>query len=292
MFQGFVALEHLTLSLIWQIKVPSAERRAEYMAMIATISLSSAYSRPSLAIISKAKPVRPATLDAAAERTSQTSASDRDLTASAPGAKEPDKSVLRLQKIATETRAANEKLKKDMKTARRDTIDRAKAAAKAKIQELVKRLELLKKMYGDNPKEMARQLAALAKEFKQAIKDYASAAKDSGGMIAEERKDLAASDMTAEARAEASKTLDEEEKMLARGDLDFIKTARGVSNKLKEELQTAKIKGTLTVKGKFEESDEYKDAEKSIKEVDEANNDFEQDVTNSMPAGTLFEIKV
>jgi hypothetical protein len=260
--------------------------------MITSTLVNQAYLRPVVATPQKPTSPRAQTLDDVARKLGEFKPAANAQTTLPTAQSSQDKSVLRLQKLSTEALAANDKLKKDMKIAKREKVDRVKSAAKAKIQELIKRLELLKKMYGDMPKEMAKQLAALAKEFKQAVKDYAGAAKESGEIITSEREDLIKADMTPEAKAAETKTLDDEGKNLARGDLDFAKYIRGLSNKLKEELQTVKTKGTLTVKGKFEQSDEYKDAEKSIKEIDETNNDFESDVREAMPAGTLLELKV
>lgn len=184
-----------------------------------------------------------------------------------------------------------EALKKQMKAGRRSLIGDAKGRAKEKMNQLREQLKLIKKLYADDPKNMARRLAAVAKELQGVVKDYARAARDSGEFFGQS---LAAADESAlapEARSAERKAVEDEAKQETSGDMDFIKQVREFSRTLKEQLQTARIKATLTVQGKFEQSDDYKDAEKGLKAVDEATEDLDQQIRTDMPPGSLMTLE-
>ena len=192
---------------------------------------------------------------------------------------------------ATQKTQVLDQLAKDLKAGKKTAIGDAKSRAKTKLAQLMERLKLLKKLYGDNPKMMAKELAALAKEVKGAVKDYASAAKDSGEMFSQDLKAPADASAPPEAQAAARDAVEDEAKAEAHGDMEFIKSVRDVSNVLKDQLLTAKTKGILTVKGKFEQSEEYKDAEDSLKDLDKAVEDTDRQIRADMPAGSLLTLK-
>ena len=78
---------------------------------------------------------------------------------------------------AEERRAVSENVAEAMRTARFDAPERAKRDAKAKLIDIAKRLQMLRKLFAGNPKEMARALAQVFKELRAAVKAY----KDAGG---------------------------------------------------------------------------------------------------------------
>lgn len=205
--------------------------------------------------------------------------------AAVPAAKSP------IDDRASAKAQALDQLAKDLKAGKKTAISDAKSRAKAKLAQLMERLKLLKKLYADNPKMMAKELAALAKEMKGAVKEYASAAKDSGEMISQDLKAPADASAPPEAQAAARETAEDQAKAEARGDMEFIKSVREISNVLKDQLLTAKTKGILTVKGKFEQSEEYKDAEDSLKDLDKMVEDTDQQIRSDMPAGSLLTLK-
>lgn len=182
-------------------------------------------------------------------------------------------------------------IKREIKAGRKAAISDAKGRAREKMQRLAEQLKLIKKLYADNPKMMARQLAALAKELQGAVKDYARAAKDSGEMFSQALKATPDAAVPPETRQAEREVLEEEAKMEAHGDMEFIKLVRSFSQGLKDQLQTTRIKATLTVEGKFEQSEEYEDAEKGLKELDEATESLDQQMRVDMPPGSFMTLK-
>lgn len=193
-------------------------------------------------------------------------------------------------KKAAEAAEALARLKKEMRLGKKTAIGDAKGRAKAKLQQVMERLKLLKKIYADDPKAMAKALAAAAKELKAAVKDYGKAAKEAGELYAQDFASLPDAATDPEGAAAQRKQLEDEAKMEATGDMDFLKEVRSTSQALKDELQTAKTKGILTQPGKFERSDEVKEAEDGLKELDEMTEDLDQQVRRDMPPGSLMTL--
>lgn len=185
-----------------------------------------------------------------------------------------------------------EAIRRELKAGRKTAISDAKGRAREKMQRLAEQLKLIKKLYADNPKMMARQLAALARELQGAVKDYARAAKDSGEMFSEALKATPDAAVPPETRQAEREALEEEARMEAHGDMEFVKMVRGFSQGLKDQLQTARIKATLTVEGRFEESEDYRDAEKGLKDLDEATESLDQQMRMDMPPGSFMTLKV
>lgn len=193
-------------------------------------------------------------------------------------------------KRAAEAAEALARLKKEMRLGKKTAIGDAKGRAKAKLQQVMERLKLLKKIYADDPKAMAKALAAAAKELKAAVKDYGKAAKEAGELYAQDFANLPDAATDPEGAAAQRKQLEDEAKMEASGDMDFLKMTRSLSQALKDELQTAKTKGILTQPGKFERSDEVKEAEDELKDLDKMTEDLDQQVRQDMPPGSLMTL--
>jgi hypothetical protein len=191
---------------------------------------------------------------------------------------------------AAEAAQALDKLKKEQRLGKKTAIGDAKGRARARLQQVVERLQLLKKIYANDPKAMAKALAAAAKELKAAVKDYGKAAKESGELYSQDFASLPDAATDPEGAANARKTIEDEAKMDVQGDQEFIKMTREVSRALKDELQTAKTKGILTQPGKFERSEEVKAAEDDLKGLDKMTEDLDQQVRQDMPPGSLLTL--
>ena len=183
---------------------------------------------------------------------------------------------------AAESAEALVKLKKELRLGKKNAIGDAKGRARARLQQVVDRLKLLKKIYANDPKAMAKALAAAAKELK--------AAKESGELYSQDFANLPDAATNPDGAAAARKTLEDEAKMDAQGDQEFIQMTREVSRGLRDELNTAKTKGILTQPGKFERSDEVKEAEEELKGLDKMTEDLDQQVRQDMPPGSLLKL--
>ncbi|WP_419254418.1 hypothetical protein ACN2C6_03035 [Caulobacter sp. ErkDOM-YI] len=191
---------------------------------------------------------------------------------------------------AAEAGQALDRLKKEQRLGKKNAIGDAKGRARARLQQVVDRLQLLKKIYANDPKAMAKALAAAAKELKAAVKDYGKAAKESGELYSQDFANLPDAATDPEGAANARKTIEDEAKMDVQGDQEFIKMTRDVSRGLKDELQTAKTKGILTQPGKFERSEEVKEAEDDLNGLDKMTEDLDQQVRQDMPPGSLLTL--
>ena len=132
---------------------------------------------------------------------------------------------------------ALDRLKSDMRANRKTQIGDAKGRARAKLQQVIDKMKMLKKIYANDPKAMAKALAAVAKELQGAVKDYGKAAKDAGELF---KADFAAAPdatLTPDQQASARQDLEDQAKTEASGDMDFIKSVRDLSKVLKDELR-------------------------------------------------------
>lgn len=186
---------------------------------------------------------------------------------------------------------ALDRLKSDLRTNRKTAVGDAKGRARDKLQRIIEKMKLLKKLYADDPKAMAKALAAVAKELQGAVKDYGAAAKESGALFKEDFAAAPDASLTPDQQAAARKDLEDQAKAEAGFDMDFIKGVRSVANALKDELTTAKTKGILTQPGKFERSDEVKEAEEGIKELDKMTEDLDRQIRRDMPPGSLMKLE-
>lgn len=185
---------------------------------------------------------------------------------------------------------ALDRLKASQRNDRRSAIGDAKGRAREKLQRLMEKLKLLKKLYANDPRMMAKTLAAAAKALQGAVKDYAKAAKDSGEMF---KADFAAAPdaaLTPDQQLPARKDLEDQAKAEAGADMDFIKDVRGIANALRDDLTTAKTKGILTQPGKFERSDEVKEAEENLTDLEKMTEDLDQQIRRDMPPGSLMKL--
>ena len=78
---------------------------------------------------------------------------------------------------AEQKRVVSENVAEALNSQRMEGPERTKRAARAKLIEVAKKLQLLRKLFAYNPKEMARALTQVMKELRAAVKAY----KDAGG---------------------------------------------------------------------------------------------------------------
>lgn len=103
-----------------------------------------------------------------------------DITSTLPTALPRGMSVARFeaQQAAEQKKAAISKAANDLLHApKNDAAEQSKSRVREQIQEIRKRLNILKSLYANNPKEMAKALAQVFKELKAAIKEYKAALK-------------------------------------------------------------------------------------------------------------------
>lgn len=101
-------------------------------------------------------------------------------TLSASGPLPRGMSVERSQALeaADKKKAAVAKAASDLLRApKNDGAEQSKSRVREQIQEIRKRLNILKSLYANNPREMAKALAQVFKELKAAIKEYKAALK-------------------------------------------------------------------------------------------------------------------
>jgi len=180
----------------------------------------------------------------------------------------------------------------------------AKQQAKAKLQQIGERLKILRKLFANDPKQMARALAQVFKELKAAVKAYKAAGGEEMGMS----NDLAASalqpsspqptegatkteDETAEAEANTDKPAPETDAVTAQqgasiyaavatevrervgeDGLDFAKLVRGMANKISELLETAR--------GQAQARKPDKDTDKAMEEADKTLGDLRDELAS------------
>lgn len=210
--------------------------------------------------------------------------------------------------------------------ARQDARDAKKTQAHQDVIRLREQFKLIKKIYANNPQEMARQLGKIFKELKTALKAYAEATKgdpapqppaapaDAGGAPVDEATadgektsgDGAPADGDAPSSKEATtdaaaaregfraliregvnayqkQSADEDRVMRAKraeeaqGTLVFLDEVRGLVKDIVKTYVEAKIKAAFLGKGRDERSEPFKEADKALKELEEAMTDIETD---------------
>lgn len=91
---------------------------------------------------------------------------------------------LALQKADAHKRELQADVAKAMDSPSFKVKNDTKNRIRQKLQEIAKRLKILKKLFAGNPKEMAKALKGVFKELRAALKEYKAAMKDEMGMSA------------------------------------------------------------------------------------------------------------
>lgn len=192
---------------------------------------------------------------------------------------------------------------------RMEATSRIKAAARDKLISIRERIEILKKLYGANPKEMARALAQVFKELKEAVKAYKDAGGQEMAMAGESARVVLASDAAEETAAaedgqagekvqaedapaktgaglydEMVRTLRED---IGRDGLDFTRQVRGLIDKIKELLEASR--GQAMIRKPDKDTDAaFEAADKALKELGEALDDMDKDIMRAVPAAGMM----
>lgn len=180
--------------------------------------------------------------------------------------------------------------RQEAKAARRRPIDDAKSQAKARMQQLIELLKMVRKLYAEDPKAMARQLASIAKELKAVVKQYGEAAK-AGAAVLQAELSAAGSSLPPDAAAAEREALNGEAKAVAMGDLDFISNVRSLGQDMRDLLTRARTKATLTLPERFERSEDYEAADRSLRELHEGLDDLDSDLRQAWPPGALLKLE-
>jgi hypothetical protein len=204
-------------------------------------------------------------------------------------------------KLAT-ARSRVDDLRRGMQEAKVTARDEAKARSRQKLEQLGKQFRLIRELYSANPKEMARQLARLARELKDELKAYAKATESNGAYVSKSPPGDVASGAPASTEASATSTASpsaprspshadaerESRAMSAHADLDFTSLVKGFLKLLREELTKAKIGAAASAPDRDDRNDPFKDADTALKEIDQSIDDLEKSAKADLPIpGTL-----
>ena len=221
---------------------------------------------------------------------------------------------------AEEKRSVATSVARALNSSRMEAPERAKRDAKAKLIEIAKRLQLLKKLFAGNPKEMARALTQVFKELRAAVKAYKDAGGAELGLAGEvaqgavanapKSEDAPPEAETGEAPVEAETTEAKPEekppepepavangsavydavvgkmrKAIGEDGLDFIKMVRQLvngANGVRDMLEAARTQA----KGKKPDKDTdeaFEDADKEMKALADDMAKMERDIRNAVP---------
>lgn len=215
-----------------------------------------------------------------------------------------------------------------LSSSRINVAEAAKQQSKARLDQIREKLKVLKQLYANDPKQMARALAQVFKELKEAVKAYKAAGGQEMGMSNE----LAAGAVkppAAEPKAEASEEAEKAEgedagdaaaeqspgdpveepdpvaaqngsalyaavasevrKRVGEDGLDFAKTVREMATKISELLETARTQARARKPDK--DTDEaLEEADKALKDLRDELADMERDIRMAAPdAGMKLE---
>lgn len=180
----------------------------------------------------------------------------------------------------------------------------AKAQARARVQAIVERLKILKKLFGADPRAMAHALTQIFKELKSALKAYRDAAGQElsmSGLAVGATLGAAPAESGADAAADAAGGADpaakdgaslyeavagEVDKRIGEDGLDFIKQVRGLSNDLAKLLETARTQARGRAKDDKTDN-EIKGADEALSDLRDDLSAFERDIHQQIPTAGL-----
>jgi hypothetical protein len=217
---------------------------------------------------------------------------------------------------AEEKRAVAQNVAEALNSTRMEAPERAKRDAKARLIEIAKRLQLLKKLFAGNPKEMARALTQVFKELRAAVKAYKDAGGAELGLAGEAAKGAVANDAALKTDDGAAKSEEGEaetqerppqeaeaqqpaaqgtavydavvgkmRKSIGEDGLDFIRTVRQMvdgANGIRAMLEAAHTQA----KGKKPDKDTdeaFEDADKEMKALADDMAKMERDIRTAVP---------
>jgi Sec-independent protein translocase protein TatA len=201
-------------------------------------------------------------------------------------------------RYASLTAAAAHKAKVDASVARAEQSPAFKTSSSAqdfvrqRIEGIKKRLQILKKLFADDPKQMARALAQVFRELRAALKDYKAA----GGQ-AFDASDASASEATQPQTETPEKATDEKaggdaaapdpgpakaaatyaevdqgiRNLIGQDGLSFLRDLGGLANEIED-----KMLARAHIQAKARKPD--KDTDEAMKDADEALKDLRKDM--------------
>lgn len=149
----------------------------------------------------------------------------------------------------------------DVRASLKDARASVKAQAKQRVHQLREQMKLLQKLLAGNPKELARQVARIAKELRAVLKDFGGAHEGDvqdaalGGDTAAKPSETP---LQARQRAAGLEETPEAQEMKA-----FVTEVRGLLKKLTDLLREAKIQPGAA-KDKNERRDPFDDAQDEL----------------------------
>lgn len=195
-----------------------------------------------------------------------------------------------------------------------------KSQAKAKLQQVREWLKIVRKLFAQNPKGMARALAQVFKDLKTAVEAYRdaggqemgasgeaagavlasspptgeAAGQDSAPDAGEKHSgDGGATDAPSEPPARAADgaslydaVVGEVRKQVGEDGLDFIKQVRGMVDDIQKLLETAR--GQAAVRRRDKDTDEtFEEADKALKDLNDSMEQMARDIRRDAPAAGM-----
>lgn len=196
-----------------------------------------------------------------------------------------------------------------------------KSRARAKLQQVREWLKIVRKLFAQNPKGMARALAQVFKDLKAAVEAYRDAGGQEMGASGEAvgavlapqpapdgaAPDEAASGPGEEGRGEASEGSDrgdrasggvtdgaslydavgvEVRKLLGEDGLEFIKQVRGMVDDIQKLLEAARGQAAIRRRDKATD-DSFEDADKALKALNESMEQMTRQIRSDAPAAGM-----
>jgi hypothetical protein len=165
--------------------------------------------------------------------------------------------------------------------------DQAKAQARERVQQIVERLKILRKLFAGDPEAMARALAQVFKELKSAVQAYRKAGGEAFGLAASAAASVAGAGERPlqDAVTGALKT------SLGEEGLQFVKELRALTHEIVKLLDTAKIQGKSAHPPR-RLTEAMDDADRELTALRDALHDLEQDIRRSAPqAGVRLSVE-
>jgi hypothetical protein len=174
---------------------------------------------------------------------------------------------------------------KEAETAQRQA---AKDQARQRIQTIVEKLRVIKKMAAESPEMMARMLAQLVKELKKAVDAFVAAGGKGGGSWATSLSAPAASPAGEEKSSDIyARMRDEVVGSEAAGDMEFVKNAKDIAKGIREMLDKAKVQ--LALKQPDDETKKaFEDADETLGDIDKTLDGLDRAIKASSPAAGMF----
>ncbi len=181
-----------------------------------------------------------------------------------------------------------------------------KELARARVQQIIERLKVLKKLFAYDPKQMARALAQIFKELKSAVKDYARAGGDELSLAGEAAGAATTPPAAAPTSGAAPGTppadpvaaapasdhalydavVGEVRKSVGEDGLQFLKEMRALTNDIAKLLETAHIQARAK-KPEKDLTNAVEDADTALQDLRKEMADAEQDIHNAVPTAGM-----